>query len=138
MTGPHDKPPADRIEPVIDWLQEVQFSDRAGSPARRDTAPGWRDRRVWRWVAAILLLLALAVVLLREPLANLIWPDMRVQRLLDDAGQALNEGRLSAADGTGARQRFEAAQALDSDRSEAREGLARHRGPARWQPFGHG
>ncbi|MEP6907852.1 MAG: hypothetical protein ABI858_07735 [Pseudoxanthomonas sp.] len=80
---------------------------------------------MWRWVAALLLLLALAVVVFRAPLANVLWPDMRVQRLLDEAGQALAQGRLSAADGSGARQRFEAAQALDSDRSEARDGLAR-------------
>ena len=125
MTGQHDKQPADRIEPVIDWQQELQFSDRTARPLRSALSPTWRDRRVWRWVAAILLLLALSVVLLREPLANLIWPELRVQRLLGEAGQALAEGRLSAADGTGARQRFEAAQALDSDRSEAREGLAR-------------
>ncbi|MET1162512.1 MAG: hypothetical protein ABWY48_08205 [Pseudoxanthomonas sp.] len=85
----------------------------------------WRDRRVWRWIAVALVLLALAVVVFRQPLAALIWPDMRVQRLLQEAEQALRQGRLSAADGTGARQRFEAAQALDSDRSEARDGLAR-------------
>jgi tetratricopeptide (TPR) repeat protein len=65
------------------------------------------------------------VVVFRQPLANLIWPDMRVQRLLDEAEQALQQGKLSAADGSGARERYEAAQALDSDRSEARDGLAR-------------
>ena len=74
---------------------------------------------------AVLAVLALAVVLVREPLGNWLWPDTRVQRLLDEGEFALRAGQLSAADGSGARQRFEAAQALDSDRGEARAGLAR-------------
>jgi hypothetical protein len=116
-----DNPPRGKIEPVADWLQEVEFR----RPTAKPVAPAWRDRGKWRWAAAATVLLVLAVVIFRQPLANLIWPDMRVQRSLDDAEQALKQGRLSAADGTGARQRFEAAQALDSDRSEARDGLAR-------------
>ncbi len=76
-------------------------------------------------MAALLVAMAVAVVVFRQPLANLVWPDMRVQRLLGEAEVALQQGRLSATDGTGARQRFEAAQALDTDRSEARDGLAR-------------
>ncbi|HET6783002.1 MAG TPA: hypothetical protein VFH12_04130, partial [Pseudoxanthomonas sp.] len=121
MTRDPDNPPRGKIEPVADWLQEVEFRRPAATPA----APAWRDRGWWRWAAAAIVVLALAVVVFRQPLADLIWPDMRVQRLLDDAELALKQGRLSAADGTGARQRFEAAQALDSDRSEARDGLAR-------------
>ncbi|NDK38155.1 hypothetical protein DT603_04790 [Pseudoxanthomonas gei] len=70
-------------------------------------------------------MLALTVVVFRHPLAKLVWPDMRVQRLLDDAELAMRQGRLSNPDGSGARQRFEAAQALDADRSEARDGLSR-------------
>ena len=113
------RPPGVRIEPVADWLQEVEFRRPASAP------PAWRDRRYWRWVAAIALMVAVAVVVFRKPLANLMWPDMRVQRLLDEADAALKQGRLSAADGTGARQRYEAALALDSDRGEARAGLTR-------------
>jgi hypothetical protein len=115
---PDDKP-GGRVEPVADWLQEVEFRRPAPPP------PAWRDRRYWRWVVAIALLLAVAVVAFRQPLANLMWPDMRVQRLLDEAEIALQQGKLNAADGTGARQRFEAALALDSDRAEARAGLGR-------------
>ena len=121
MTRDSDNPPRGKIEPVADWLQEVEFRRPTAKPA----APIWRNRGWWRWVAAVIVLLVLAVVAFRQPLADLIWPDMRVQRLLDDAELALKQGRLSAVDGTGARQRFEAAQALDSDRSEARDGLAR-------------
>ena len=105
---------------MADWLQEVEFRRPAARPP-----PAWRDRRRWRWAAAVLVLLAIGVVAFRQPLADLIWPDMRVQRLLDEAEVALRQDRLSAADGTGARQRFEAAQALDADRSEARDGLSR-------------
>lgn len=105
---------------MADWLQEVEVRRPAPAPL-----PAWRDRRHWRWIAALLVALAVAVVVFRQPLANLVWPDMRVQRLLNDAEVALQQGRLSTADGTGARQQFEAAQALDSDRSEARDGLSR-------------
>lgn len=115
------KSPGDRVEPVADWLQEVEFR----RPARPSPPPAWRDRRYWRWILAIVLVVGVAVVAFRQPLANLMWPDMHVQRLLDDAEIALKQGRLSAADGSGARQRFEAALALDSDRSEARAGLGR-------------
>ena len=67
---------------MVDWLRQVEFSDRE---ARVSIVPAWRNRRVWRWVAALLLLMALAVVVFRAPLAQLLLPDMRVQRLLDQA-----------------------------------------------------
>lgn len=115
-----DNRPGGRVEPVADWLQAVEFRRPDPRPA-----PAWRNRGVWRWSAAVLLVLAATVVVFRHPLANLVWPDMRVQRLLDEAEVALRQGKLEAADGTGARERFEAALALDSDRGEARDGLAR-------------
>ncbi|MBB1088512.1 hypothetical protein H4F99_08430 [Lysobacter sp. SG-8] len=74
------------------------------------------------------LTLILAVALLawwRQPLADWLWPGTRAQQLLVDAARALDEGRLSRADGSGARELYEAAQALDPDRLEAREGLQR-------------
>ena len=70
-------------------------------------------------------MLAIALVALREPLAGYLWPDPRVQVLLEQAEAALRNGQLNRADGQGARQLFEAAQALDGDRSEARSGLGR-------------
>ncbi|MEL1265549.1 hypothetical protein AAD027_14405 [Pseudoxanthomonas putridarboris] len=70
-------------------------------------------------------MLSILVVVFRRPLADALWPETRVQQLLDQAGQALQQGRLDAADGTGARQLYEAAQALDNDRSEAITGLQR-------------
>lgn len=87
--------------------------------------PAWRNRRHWRWALLVLGALILLVVLLRQPLLDAIWPDMRVQRLLDEADAALVQGHLSHTDGSGARERFEAALALDTDRGEVRNGLAR-------------
>ncbi|MDR2871788.1 MAG: hypothetical protein LBV45_04575 [Xanthomonadaceae bacterium] len=82
---------------------------------------------VWLSGAVLLVgaLLFLSGAIFRQPLAEWLWPETRIQRLLDEGEQALQQGHLSGADGSGARQKFEAAQALDSDRIEARKGLAR-------------
>lgn len=117
----HDAGRSRRIEPHIDWARV----DASVPPSRRTPVPAWRDRRYWRWVAGIVLALAVALVALRQPLADLLWPETGVQSLLDQADQALQAGRLDAADGTGARQLYEAAQAMDNDRTEAAEGLRR-------------
>ncbi len=117
----HDAERDRRIEPRIDWT-------RATAPdaaPRRRPVPAWRDRRHWRWIAVVALILAMLVVVLRQPLADLLWPQTRIQSLLGQAGQALSEGKLDAADGSGARQLYEAAQALDTDRTEAADGLHR-------------
>ena len=70
-------------------------------------------------------MLVVGMVAFRGRIAEALWPDTQVQRLLSEGELALAEGRLSASDGSGARQRFEAALALDSDRDEARDGLRR-------------
>jgi tetratricopeptide (TPR) repeat protein len=72
--------------------------------------------------AAVLLL---ALLLLRRPLADWLWPETRAQELRDQAAVALAHGHLSASDGTGARELYEAALAIDPDRNDAREGLMR-------------
>ncbi|MDG2525863.1 hypothetical protein P6166_10915 [Stenotrophomonas sp. HITSZ_GD] len=73
-------------------------------------------------VAAVLVI---GIVAFRRPLAQWLWPDTRIQQLLAQGERALSQGRLTAADGSGARESFQAALALDSDRSEAGDGLAR-------------
>ncbi len=80
---------------------------------------------MWRVLLALALLAGVLLVAFRRPLAEAIWPQTRIQRLLDQAEAALVAGRLQAPDGDGARQLFEAAQALDGDRSEAARGLQR-------------
>ncbi|GAB3744711.1 hypothetical protein [Lysobacter olei] len=77
-----------------------------------------------KWAAAAAALLVV-LALVRQPLSEWLWPETRIQALRTSAERALAEGRLTAPDGTGARELFEAALALDPDRPGAREGLAR-------------
>lgn len=99
------------------WLDGVRFRDPARKPGRAEKIPA----AVWALAAAILLVLA--IFLFRQTLADWLWPDTRAQILREQAAQALAAGRLSAEDGSGARELYEAALALDPDRNEAREGL---------------
>lgn len=117
----HDAGRDRRIEPRIDWTR------RAATDAapHRMPVPAWRDRRHWRWILAVALAFVVLIVALRHPLADIVWPQTRIQSLLDQADQALQAGRLDAEDGRGARQLYEAAQALDTDRTEAADGLRR-------------
>lgn len=103
----------------------------ASVPARREA---WRARwralpRAWRIpvlsVCALLLLAFLAAVMFRQRIGGWIWPDPRAEALRTQAGVALAAGRLSVADGSGARELYEAALALQPDQVEAREGLSR-------------
>lgn len=84
----------------------------------------WRVGRTAQWglLAGVALVLLLAV---RQPLADWLWPETRIQELRSNAERALAQGRLTAPDGTGAKELFEAALALDPDRPGARDGLAR-------------
>ncbi len=87
-------------------------------------ARGWDSPRAWRSIAIGVAALAVLLTLFRQPLANLLWPETRIQQLLDDGRHALRQGHLSAADGSGARELFEAAAALDPDRGDVRDALA--------------
>jgi hypothetical protein len=73
----------------------------------------------------LLIALVASVALLREPLADAFWPQARAEALRQQAEAALAAGRLTAADGSGARELFEAGIAIDPDRAELRTGLAR-------------
>jgi tetratricopeptide (TPR) repeat protein len=84
-------------------------------PPSLGTRAGWLGVGV---VAVVALLLVL-----RQPIADLLWPEARNQELRDAAALALKHGRLTSADGSGARELYEAALALDPDRNEARIGL---------------
>ncbi len=86
-------------------------------------ARGWNSPRAWRSIAIGVVALALVLSLLRQPLADWFWPETRIQQLLEDGRQALAEGRLSAADGGGARELFAAAAALDPDRRDVQAAL---------------
>jgi len=82
--------------------------------------------RTWaQRAAALALWLLLSLPLLRVAALDRLWPQDQVLTLLAHAQSALDAGRLSAADGSGARELYTAAIAMDPDRGEAREGLAR-------------
>ncbi len=74
---------------------------------------------------AVVLLGLLAGLAYRDALGRWLWPDPRYDALRQRAEVALQAGRLTDADGDGARELFEAALALQPDQLEARDGLAR-------------
>lgn len=81
-------------------------------------------RRNWPWMAAAGGLLLLVLLAVRQPLAERLWPQNSAQQALSEADAALARGHLSAADGSGARELYEAALAMDPDRPGPRQGLA--------------
>ncbi|MDG6746550.1 hypothetical protein QCF01_19350, partial [Staphylococcus aureus] len=91
--------------------------------------PYFRRAHRLREPVVVALVAALAVfvllVLLRKPLADWFWDEPQIEQLLVEGDRALAAGRLSAADGSGARERYQAVLALDGDRPQARQGLAR-------------
>ncbi len=72
-------------------------------------AVGGGCRHATRAGVALGAVAALAVfvllVLLRKPLADWFWDEPRIEQLLAEGDGALAAGRLSAADGSGARER---------------------------------
>ena len=76
-------------------------------------------------VCGLLLLAFLLAVLFRGGISTWLWPDSRSEELRMQANAALQAGRFTATDGSGARELFEAALALQPDQVQAREGLAR-------------
>jgi hypothetical protein len=83
--------------------------------------PALRRRAAWV-VVLVFALIALALAL-RMPIADRVYPEARAQQLRDAAELALRQGRLTSPDGSGARELYAAALALDPDRDEARVGL---------------
>lgn len=110
------------------------------TPQARQFASVHQRRQVWhgRWltlpailrhvltvVCAVLLVLLLVSIVFRGSISTWLWPDSRSEELQLQADAALQAGRLTAEDGSGARELFEAALALKPDQVQAREGLAR-------------
>ncbi len=67
------------------------------------------------------MVVALLILAVRLFVVDRVWPETRVQTLLDQGAAALVTGQLSSVDGSGAREAYEAAQALDPD--DARPGI---------------
>ena len=118
----HDTGPGGvRREPGMGSLRGLDFG-RPAAP-RPGRAGAWRRR--WPWLLGAALAALVLLVAVRKPLADYLWPQTRAQALRAQAEQALARGHLTAADGSGARELYEAALAMDPDRDEARVGLAR-------------
>jgi tetratricopeptide (TPR) repeat protein len=108
-------------------FDELQFRPRPGR------VRGLRKARFlrrlgewdWRWTLALLAFAVALLLILRQPLADWLWPQTRAERLHVRAEHALAAGRLTAPDGSGARELYSAALALDPDRADARAGLDR-------------
>lgn len=95
----------------------------AGVRARWDRLSPGSKRAAW--LALPLGLLLVLGLLFRGAIGDALWPAQRAQELRVQAQAALDAGRLSKADGSGARELFEAALALQPDQIEARDGLKR-------------
>ena len=107
-----------RIEPRLGHIEQLQF------PKDEEHAGRGRTYAAARWFVVAVVTIVL-LLLIRQPLSNWLWPDTRAQQLRAEAASALAEGRLTSPDGKGARELYEAAVALDPDRMDARQGLAR-------------
>ncbi|MDQ3056140.1 MAG: hypothetical protein M3Q96_00025 [Pseudomonadota bacterium] len=119
MSDPRDA--KQRIEPGFGWLDDVDFRKRT-NPLKPHALihSHWP---LWTGIATAALILLL--IAFRQPLADRIYPENSIQALQQQAAQAMAQGRLTASDGSGARELYEAALALDPDRNEAIKGLMR-------------
>src|SRR5688500_8521992 len=83
------------------------------------TSFGQRHRG-WIIAAAVVLL---ALIVGRPWLSERLVPDPRLNRQMERAQLALQQGRLSEPGGQGARELFESVLAADPDQTAARQGL---------------
>src|SRR6478672_3193922 len=98
---------------------------RGGNSSFAALMARWFPRHWQRWAVVGLAALLLLLVVFRRPLSDRIWPEASAQAFRDRAARALAHGRLTAADGSGARELYEAALAIDPDANDARTGLMR-------------
>src|SRR5690606_26101416 len=112
-----------RREPGAGTLDAAGFESVRSPPRARP-----RPRPRPRWLAPTLCAIAVALALLlafRRPLSDRLWRQTRAKEPRAQGAQALAQSRLSAPDGSGARELYEAALAMAPARSEAGDGLMR-------------
>ncbi|HEY1140118.1 MAG TPA: hypothetical protein VGE88_07925, partial [Lysobacter sp.] len=69
-----------RREPPLGRFDELRFAkpaERAPRTALMQSVLSWD----WRWILAALLLVFVLLLVLRQPLANWLWPQTRAERL---------------------------------------------------------
>ncbi len=122
---------SERHDPTLGALPDIDDERRGGRvPAASGSRPhnAARKRPRWPWVLGIVVVLcALAAIVYieRDALGKRLVPPPQQTLLMQQADAALRAGRLTAADGRGARQLYEAVLARDPDHLAAREGLVR-------------
>ena len=110
--------PTDHLDLDLD-LERGPRGPRRPAPPRR---------RAWPWVLVVLALVAVAGLGLmlgqwREQIGERLVPASAINLQIREAQQALVRGELSQADGSGARERFQAVLARDPDHLAARAGM---------------
>jgi tetratricopeptide (TPR) repeat protein len=135
---PHDNRPHVRNEPTLgdldrvddpraraaDGLPQVTVEPRRSRHGRAPSMPS--SRRGPGWLVPVLLLLIAAMVgalwLSQNRLRGML-PRTDLNTVLEQAQQALKDGRLDGQDGTSARELFQQAVAQEPDNDRARDGL---------------
>jgi len=112
-------------------LGPIDHLDLARPGQRRAVTPppAAKSRRAWPWllaVAAVAVLGGLGLLLdhWRERIGERLVPESAINVQIEQAQLALVRGELSNADGSGARERFQAVLARDPDQLAARAGMA--------------
>jgi len=135
---PHDNRPHLRNEPTLgdldrvddpraraaDALPQVTVEPRRSRRGRASSMPS--SRRGPGWLIPVLLLLVVVMVgalwLSQNRLRGML-PRTDLNTVLEQAQQALKDGRLDGQDGTSARELFQQAVAQEPDNDRARDGL---------------
>jgi len=135
---PHDNRPHLRNEPTLgdldrvddpraraaDALPQVTVEPRRSRHGRASSMPS--SRRGPGWLIPVLLLLVVVMVgalwLSQNRLRGML-PRTDLNTVLEQAQQALKDGRLDGQDGTSARELFQQAVAQEPDNDRARDGL---------------
>lgn len=122
-----ERRPGPESTPSLGALDQLDLA----RPQRRAAPPPRSGRGgAGRWIVGLMLLAVLVVAAAwmlghwRESLGERLVPASDLNRQVEAAQQALARGELSASDGSGARERFQAVLARDPDHPAARAGLA--------------